>query len=245
MMGCGMLLRRLAAFRRRLSAEVDKAKASLAAENWSGLSAEQAFSYIYRNRIWGGSAGFYSGPGSHDPQIVAPYVNAVQTWAAGLGTLDAVDLGCGDFQVGRALRPLFRNYVACDVVPALIAHHKAGPDAENVEFHCLDLSTDPLPSGDVVFIRQVLQHLPNAMIKSLIPRLYAFRWLVLTEHLPLAAGFAPNLDKPIGPGIRLQIGSGVDLKAAPFGLQAQEERVLCEVPQFGGLIRTVLFRLKP
>jgi len=49
----------------------------------------------------------------------------------------------------------------------------------------------------VVFIRQVLQHLSNAHILRAIPKIAAsYRFLVLTEHLPLGEAFTPNLDKP-------------------------------------------------
>ena len=215
-----------------------------AEKDWSTLSARDAFSHVYRRRIWGSGPGFNSGPGSRDPQVVQPYVVAVRAWARELGPMDAVDLGCGDFTVGRQLRALFGRYVACDVVPDLIASLKAGPDAESVEFQCLDLTLDPLPAGDVVFIRQVLQHLPNAAIHALVPKLARYRWLVLTEHLPASLDFPPNRDKPIGPEIRLAAGSGVDLCAEPFLLRAQESRVLCELPQFGGLIRTTVYRLQ-
>jgi SAM-dependent methyltransferase len=211
---------------------------------WEGLSAEQVFSQIYDRHLWGGTSGFHSGSGSHDPKIVAPYLAAVRGWMAGQGRLDAVDLGCGDFHVGGQLRDLFGRYVACDVVPALIAHHQAGPFAATVDFRCLDLARDPLPPGDVVFVRQVLQHLTNAMIAALAPKLDAYRWLVLTEHVPADPAHPRNLDKPMGPDTRLRLGSGVDLCAAPFNLQVRDARVLCEVPQYGGLIRTTLYQLR-
>lgn len=212
--------------------------------SWLGLSAEEAFSRIYAMRLWGGGERFHSGAGSHDPALIDAYVAAIRHWVAGRGPLDAVDLGCGDFNVGARIRPFFRTFVACDVVPDLIEHLRSGPHARQTEFLCLDLARDVLPPGDVVFIRQVLQHLPNHMILSLVPRLSAYRWLVLTEHLPASADFVPNLDKPLGPGIRLEQGSGVDLCAEPFCLAVEDSQVLCEVPQYGGVVRTTLYRLR-
>lgn len=240
-----MILRWLRRFERRMFERAGVEGRPMRPDDWNGLGAEEAFSHIYRKGLWGRGPGFQSGEGSRDPDVVLPYVAAVRLWAERQGPLDALDLGCGDFEVGRQLRPLFGDYVACDVVPALIAHHQAGPDAKTVDFRCLDLSRDRLPPADVVFIRQVLQHLPNGMIVKLIPKLYAFRWLVLTEHLPPNPDFPPNLDKPIGPGIRMALGSGVDLCARPFSLKVQSAQVLCEVPQFGGIIRTTAYRLHP
>jgi SAM-dependent methyltransferase len=238
------VLRWLREFDRRLLGRIGRLGRSKDPVNWPGMTPQQAFSQIYDKRAWGGGPGFYSGIGSHDPQVVNPYVAALRHWMAGRGPLDAVDLGCGDFHVGGKLRPLFRNYIACDVVPALIESLKAGPHAQNVDFRCMDLAHDPLPPGDLVFIRQVLQHLPNAMILALLPKLAAYRWLVLTEHLPAKPGFKPNLDKPLGPDIRLRQDSGVDLCAAPFDLVPMETQVLCEARQYGGLIRTTVYRLQ-
>ena len=239
----GRLLQRL----HRLQRRMNRASAPrLKPEDWAALSPEQAFSHIYARRLWGGGPGFSSGSGSHDPALVAPYVQAVRLWVQGQPAMDAVDLGCGDFEVGRQLRQEFGRYVACDVVPDVIAHHRAGPDAATVDFRCLDITRDPLPAGDVAFLRQVLQHLPNALIRQVVPRLYAYRWLVLTEHMPATADFVPNVDKPIGPGIRLiSDNSGVELCAPPFDLRPLDTRILCEVPQFGGVIRTTLYQLQP
>jgi hypothetical protein len=240
----GVLLRRLRRLQQRLSNDDRPSARPLTPAEWNALTPEEAFSRIYARHLWGGRAGFYSGAGSHEAAVVGPYVRAVRDWAAGQPRMDAVDLGCGDFDVGRVLRPLFVRYTACDVVPALIAQHQAGPDAGDVDFRCLDITRDPLPAGEVAFVRQVLQHLPNRMIQALVPKLSAYRWLVVTEHLPARPDFVPNLDMALGPGTRRDRGaSGVDLCAPPFGLRPVETRILCEAPQDGDVIRTTLYRL--
>ena len=238
-----MFIRLFRRLQRRLSRKKPVAKRPVAPD-WAKMSARQAFSRIYRRQHWGGGMPFNSGRGSHDPDIVGPYVKAVQNWRQDRGPMDALDLGCGDFNVGRQLRPLFQGYTACDVVPALIAHHQTSTDALDVDFRVVDLAQDPLPPADAIFIRQVLQHLPNALIAPLIPKLAAYRWLILTEHLPLDPNFMPNLDKPIGPDIRLKQNSGIDLGAPPFELTFLESQVLCEVAQLGGRIRTIAYRLR-
>ena len=115
----------------------------------------------------------------------------------------------------------------------------------DVDFQVLDLAQNDLPDGDVVFIRQVLQHLSNQHIACAVQQIQQrFSHLVLTEHLPVSADFPHNLDKPAGGSTRLGIGSGVVLTSAPFQLAVLAERVLCDVPEYGGVIRTTLYTLR-
>lgn len=212
-------------------------------------SAGDEFSHVYKNKLWGGAAdqAFYSGSGSHEAAIVTPYVKAIEALAGDLGgKLDAVDLGCGDFNVGRQVRHLFGKYTACDVVPELVQHNSQIYADRDVAFKVVDITRDSFPAGDIAFVRQVLQHLNNRQIDAVVPKLEKFRYVVLTEHLPIHADFVANRDKPTGDQIRLQQNppSGVVLTQPPFHFRPRSERVLCEVPDFGGVIRTVLYELR-
>ena len=55
--------------------------------------------------LWGGKDfDFYSGSGSHDSQIIEPYLDAVSTFLKSHNnTLTVCDLGCGDFNIGKQL----------------------------------------------------------------------------------------------------------------------------------------------
>ena len=67
---------------------------------------EEVFSAIYRSNVWGGAKGtFYSGEGTRDPTIAGPYLDSIRAWLAYVNAreLTVVDLGCGDFEVGRHL----------------------------------------------------------------------------------------------------------------------------------------------
>jgi hypothetical protein len=172
---------------------------------------------------------------------VDPYVTALTAF---LGTLHKpirlVDLGCGDLGVGRRLMPIVDEYIGCDVVPQLIDEHRRSYSGEGVRFSCLDLTEDELPAGDVATVRQVLQHLSNDQIRSLLPKLAAYRFVIVTEHVP-RGDFLPNLDKGMGPGTRLVDGSGVVLGKAPFGLPDFVGRLLCSVEADDGVIETRIY----
>jgi len=215
-----------------------------------GLSTKEIFSKVYKDQLWGNSYDgiecFYSGIGSHDESVVSSYVKSVSVFLSKLQEKpNVVDLGCGDFNVGSRLRGLCSGYIACDIVPELIERNKIKYKDANVEFQVLDLVTDDVPKSDVLFIRQVLQHLSNRQIQNIVSKLPSLcKYLILTEHLPKMTIFVANIDKPSGPDIRLLRDSGVVLTDAPFNLRVLSTTLLCEVENGDGLIRTILYEFK-
>src|SRR5690349_14301998 len=68
-------------------------------------SPQHIFSEIYRAKLWGGDRqDFFSGYGSHDQRAVDMYVDAVAKFLAAIPGAKTVDLGCGDFNVGKRIR---------------------------------------------------------------------------------------------------------------------------------------------
>lgn len=233
-------------------ASIRSSRIRKAEKDYRNLTTQQIFSKIYEEGVWGASGDpkqkFFSGLGSHQGEIVKAYLTAVQQFLSSLPKKpDVVDLGCGDFHVGANIREQCGSYIACDIVPSLIEFNREKYKSLDVDFRVLDLANENLPNADVVFIRQVLQHLSNRNIRNVIPKLErSYKFLVLTEHLPELATFTPNLDRPSGPGIRMDLKSGIVLTQSPFNLKTQSEQILCEIPEggpHGGVIRTTLYRL--
>lgn len=208
---------------------------------------KDAMAQIYENNLWGGKKSeFYSGLGSHHPDTVNPYLAVVSGCLKDFETPPVVcDLGCGDFNLGKELVKYSKKCIAIDIVPDLIAYNRKKFKADNLEFHALDIATDVLPSGDCAILRQVLQHLSNAEIKSVVEKLYDFKYVILTEHLP-KEDFEPNKDIISGQGIRLKKQSGVNLSASPFNFNVKEEKQLLSIqsPGFKGVLVTTLFKVR-
>ncbi|ETS78851.1 hypothetical protein PFICI_08704 [Pestalotiopsis fici W106-1] len=177
--------------------------------------------------------------------IVDPYVLNVRSFIKDTFSKapDAVDLGCGDFNVGRRIRSAADHYVACDVVPAMIEYNRVAYAVEDVDFRVLDIVTAELPPGDVVFIRQVLQHLSNKQISDFLPKLGQYQWAIITEHIPFDDPFTPNHDILTG-NVRVMFNSGVELTEPPFNLVYYDKKVLCELRAKDGRIRTVAYQLQ-
>ncbi|WP_235942534.1 class I SAM-dependent methyltransferase [Salinimicrobium oceani] len=202
---------------------------------------------IYEQNLWGGmDTEFYSGAGSHHSETVNPYIAVVSEFLNGFDSPPTVcDLGCGDFNVGKELVKYCTKYIAVDIVPELISRNKKEFTAANLEFRAFDIATADLPPGDCAILRQVLQHLSNAEIHCVAEKLYQFKYIILTEHLP-EGDFEPNKNIISGQGIRLKKHSGVKLTAPPFNLQVKEERQFLSVPApgFKGVLVTTLYQLR-
>ncbi len=128
---------------------------------------KDAMEQIYKMNLWGGKKPeFYSGAGSHHPEIINPYIAVVTSFLTSFeNPIEVCDLGCGDFNVGKELVKFTKKYIAVDIVTDLITHNKEKFKDENLEFHCLDIAVDNLPSAACALLRQVLQHLSNAEVQ--------------------------------------------------------------------------------
>ena len=209
-------------------------------------STKDAMEQVYKMKLWGDNqVEFYSGEGSHDPNIINPYLTAVTEFLSSFEKpITVCDLGCGDFNVGAALVKHAKKYIAVDIVPNLIKYNKGNFKAENLEFHCLDIAKDNLPNADCAILRQVLQHLSNVEVAKVVNKLSQYKYVLLTEHIPNGS-FEPNKDVISGQGIRLKKQSGINLLATPFNLKVKEEKVLSSVvlDDGKGVIETRLYRV--
>ncbi|MFD2607659.1 class I SAM-dependent methyltransferase [Euzebyella marina] len=199
---------------------------------------------IYEKNLWGGIGhAFFSGEGSHEQSLVMPWLKAVQEFLGSFkNPISVCDLGCGDFNVGKELLPFCSHYIGVDIVHELIDHNKSQFPRSNLEFRCLDIAQEILPSADCAILRQVLQHLSNEEILKVLEKLHQYQYVILTEHLP-EGDFIPNKNIISGQGIRLKKQSGVNVEAPPFNLKVKSQERLLEVfPKDGkGRIVTILY----
>jgi hypothetical protein len=223
----------------------------------SRMYRRKAFQAIYRHYLWGGDgkSRFFSGIGSRGAHAKL-YVEAmVPLLAEHVKTandeLVIVDLGCGDFAVGKALLTSLNGarYIGCDIVPELIDYNQtwygtAQYGRGNVEFRTVDIVRDPLPDGDVCLVRQVLQHLSNREISSILPKLSKYKYLYISEGQPLICDGPANPDKPVGADVRFDWrtgrGRGVELDLPPWNLTLKEIVRTTSPEDANGLICTYL-----
>jgi 2-polyprenyl-3-methyl-5-hydroxy-6-metoxy-1,4-benzoquinol methylase len=216
--------------------------------SYKNLSAKEVFTRIYSEHVWGQDQSnpnaYFSGGGSHDAALIDPYIAAVKKFIASLEIKpDVMDLGCGDFNIGSKLRACCNKYIACDIVDTLIEHNKVKFKEAAVDFRVFDLTNEKCDPVDIVFVRQVFQHLSNDGIKKGLKNIIPFcKYLVITEHLPGKNNFKRNIDKPTGPGTRAELYSGIDIGSSPFNYTDLKGDIICEVQDNYGIIQTVVYK---
>jgi SAM-dependent methyltransferase len=179
-------------------------------------SREEIFCDIYESNRWGGKRGSYNSGNGSRPDVTAPYISALRAVIRRERVTRIVDLGCGDFEVGRRLLSPELSYVGCDIVPGLVARNAARFAAERIQFRTLDIVTDPLPEGDLCIIKQVFQHLSNRDIATVLWKARQYPLLVVTDEQVVGDKSAGNIDILPYHGTRRLFGEGLKLEAAPF-----------------------------
>lgn len=220
---------------RRLSRRV---KRYVIQVNDKRMDLKDLFTKVYEEHLWAEKGEtvdphhpFNSGPGSAE-EAASPYTDCVTRFIEKHGIRSVVDLGCGDFRVGRRIARAGINYIGVDVVEPLIQSNQANFAADNVQFRCLDITRDELPKAQLCLVRQVFQHLSNAQVKSVLNRLKQFDWVIVTEDQPgLPGTFKANKDKPHGRDSRIVWNSGIVLTEPPFSLKNVELLLEAPVPQ--------------
>jgi SAM-dependent methyltransferase len=126
------------------------------------------FTKIYRQHVWGGRS--RSGPGS-DPEVLQPYSELLVDFMKRRHIRSVVDVGCGDWALGRTLDWSAVDYTGVDIVPDTIESLNAEYGSTRVRFVCLDLIADELPSAELCVIKDVLQHLSNEAVHKFLGKL--------------------------------------------------------------------------
>lgn len=213
--------------------------------NHSNIKA--SFTKIYENNEWGtGETRYYSGSGSHEEDIINPYIRLVYDFIQNNDVKNIVEIGCGDFYImNRILLMTAKygmqvSYSGLDVVEDLIKYNNNKYGNDNISFFCADAISDSchMPEGDLLIIRQVLQHLDNASIMKILDKISGYRYVLITEHIYEGKDAIFNVDKKIDESIRLNMLSGVYLEKSPYNYKNIAH--LLRVPEDGGIIRTSL-----
>lgn len=208
-------------------------------------NSNEVFDKIYKNRLWGKNENderLYSGEGSHDPHLTDEYIKVIKDLLISFDNPSVLDLGCGDFEVGKNFIPYVKNYIAADVSSIMIEQNKKRFSDSSVRFLHLDGSKDQIPKVDIILLRQVLQHLSNDDIENMLNNitLSGAKCLCVTEHLPIDEKFVSNIDKPTGVGIRLGLGSGIDVEKYPFEFNVDSSKILIEINTFAEGLKSKL-----
>jgi SAM-dependent methyltransferase len=171
-------------------------------------SMSAAFTEVYRRDVWQGG----SGRGS-TPDNTLEYRDALQTLLRMSPDIKrVVDLGCGDWAFSRLVDWSGVDYLGVDAVDDVVQANRRA-FGERARFRTVDITGESLPDGDLVILKDVLQHWPTEEILRFLPRLRRYRYALITN---CAYGDDLNTD------IAMTGYRPLDLREPPFSVRAQE-----------------------
>lgn len=185
-------------------------------------SCSQVFSRIYEKNQWGSKENYLiynSGSGSYDG-VAQDFIYTLRKLISSRNIKTIVDVGCGDFRVGRELiKGMDVHYTGIDVVKDLVDYNNKHYGNNCVRFLCLDATTIEPPYAELCIIRQVFQHLNNFQIEMILNNTDHIPLRVVSEHVAYGENVVPNRDKPTGSDIRVVFDSGIFPEEKPFSRQ--------------------------
>ncbi len=173
------------------------------------------FNDVYERQLWGQSEespdAFSSGFGS-DLQNSLQYVELVANFIADHKIESVVDIGCGDFRVAEAILskvPWKVDYTGIDAASVIVERNARLYTSEGIKFIHADATKAPVPSADLVLIREVLQHLSNKDVAAVIESISGkYRFNIITNTVAKNAK-KKNVDIPSGSNSRAGLGYGL------------------------------------
>ena len=128
------------------------------------------FTKIYNKKIWAmGENVPLSGRGSslnYNKKYLPFLQNFIEPYA------NILDIGCGDMTTTAHLNLSNKNYTGIDCVESVIENNKSKYQTESIKFICKDIVKGLDYNGyDLIIIKDVLQHLSNEDIISILDSL--------------------------------------------------------------------------
>lgn len=151
---------------------------------YSDDNAEEAFSRVYRDKIWGIDAkgNGTSGAGSTIGSTVE-YREMLQNFLRDYRIRSVVDVGCGDWEFSKTINWDGVFYIGIDAVKSVIKRNKRKYSSPSILFFQGDATQLNLPTADLLICKDVLQHLPFEDIHAFLTQLSKFKYCLITNDV--------------------------------------------------------------
>lgn len=141
------------------------------------IEEEKVFAKKYENDEWTNG----SGPGSI-PTNTVEYRKLLQKIFNDDKYQSYVDIGCGDWQIMKMIDiPKSKKYIGYDIAEKVVQHNQKTYSKDNVEF-VYNVDIDQIAPADILIIKDVMIHWPNARIRHFIDNILPkFKYALITE----------------------------------------------------------------
>lgn len=170
----------------------------------------ERFEQIYAKNEWQ----YGSGEGSLI-RYVQSYIEFLQEFLKQYSIRSVLDFGCGDWQFSQFIDWTGVDYLGLDLVNNVIQSNQKLYGSDNISFGLVDSLDSPLPSADLIIIKDVMQHWSNESIRYFLPQLVNYQYCLIV-----------NCIEPFGMSDNRDIADGefryLDLRVWPFYLNTRE-----------------------
>jgi len=168
----------------------------------------KTFNRIYSEGVWGRDVGGKGTSGSGSTlEITREYRAYLEDFIRKHRVGSIVDAGCGDWSFSSAIDWGGASYLGVDIASDVIEANRSKHQKRGVTFQVGDITAE-LPPADLLISKDVLQHLPDALVHKFITnnlKKGKYKWVLLTNDRGIG-----NTDIVPG-GYR-----AIDLSAPPF-----------------------------
>ena len=168
----------------------------------------KTFNRIYSEGVWGRDVGGKGTSGSGSTlEITREYRAYLEDFIRKHRVRSIVDAGCGDWSFSSAIDWGGATYLGVDIASDVIEANRSKYQKRGVTFQVGDITAE-LPPADLLISKDVLQHLPDALVHKFITnnlKKGKYKWVLLTNDRGIG-----NTDIVAG-GYR-----AIDLSAPPF-----------------------------
>ena len=141
------------------------------------------FENVYEHNLWNGEESL-SGLGS-DLARARGLIEGLPDLFKRLEIRSFLDVPCGDFNWMKAVPFGDIAYIGGDLLPSLVTRNTERFGSPKRRFEVLDLVEDRLPDADMIFVRDCLIHMDNALVLRALHNVCrsSFRYICLTHDL--------------------------------------------------------------
>ncbi len=143
---------------------------------------ERAFGDIYKDAAWGTNAEGVGNSGSGSlARTTHLYRVFLRQFMKDHEVRSVVDAGCGDWESTHLVDWTGIDYKGYDVVPSVIEANRTKYGKPNIQFFAGDVVSTDLPAADLLIVKHVLQHLPNAAVTKFFAQLPKYKHVLITS----------------------------------------------------------------